>query len=143
MKSPCLGICSTVYGDDVCKGCKRFYHEVIAWNAWGDEQKLIVYERLQQQMAQVMQAKLTVIDPERLEGLLRQQGVPYQHFSSVYWWLYLLWVKKPGVMVDWADLGVVVNDSFAGLAPAQLINQVDDEVNALAQQAQAMQSEVG
>ena len=30
--TPCLGICSTTYGDDVCKGCKRFVHEVISWN---------------------------------------------------------------------------------------------------------------
>ena len=28
-RTPCVGICSTTYGDDVCRGCKRFSFEVI------------------------------------------------------------------------------------------------------------------
>ncbi|MCF8976542.1 DUF1289 domain-containing protein, partial [Pseudomonas edaphica] len=28
IKTPCVGLCSTVYGDLVCRGCKRFHHEV-------------------------------------------------------------------------------------------------------------------
>ncbi|MCA4075779.1 DUF1289 domain-containing protein, partial [Pseudomonas kurunegalensis] len=31
IKTPCVGLCSTVYGDTVCRGCKRFHHEVINW----------------------------------------------------------------------------------------------------------------
>ena len=37
--TPCLGICSTTYGDDVCKGCKRFVHEVIGWNKYETSEK--------------------------------------------------------------------------------------------------------
>jgi hypothetical protein len=35
IKTPCVGLCSTVYGDLVCRGCKRFHHEVINWIARG------------------------------------------------------------------------------------------------------------
>ncbi|WP_317135104.1 DUF1289 domain-containing protein [Piscirickettsia litoralis] len=37
--TPCVGLCSTVYGDDVCRGCKRFYHEIIDWNQYDINQK--------------------------------------------------------------------------------------------------------
>ncbi|MEC7008614.1 MAG: DUF1289 domain-containing protein, partial [Pseudomonadota bacterium] len=32
IKTPCIGVCSTGIGDSVCRGCKRFSHEVIHWN---------------------------------------------------------------------------------------------------------------
>ncbi len=137
-KSPCLGICSTVYGDNVCKGCKRFVYEVIEWNAWSDSQKSAVYDRLEQMMDQSMQAKLQVFDSSKLEAYLLRYGIVYAHFASVHWWLYLLWVKRPDVLVDWQDLGVKVAKAYKGLAPGDLLNQVDDEVNALAEQAFAL-----
>ena len=35
--TPCIGICSTVYGDEVCRGCKRTFTEVIDWNNLSEE----------------------------------------------------------------------------------------------------------
>jgi len=37
-KTPCVGLCSTVFGDTVCRGCMRFVHEVIDWNKYNPEQ---------------------------------------------------------------------------------------------------------
>ncbi len=31
--SPCVGRCSTIYGDNTCKGCKRSYIEVDNWQS--------------------------------------------------------------------------------------------------------------
>ena len=45
IKTPCIGICSTVFGDEVCRGCKRFQHEVITWNAYSDHEKEQVWKR--------------------------------------------------------------------------------------------------
>ncbi len=45
-RSPCIGICSTTYGDYVCRGCKRFAHEVVGWNQFSEEQRNLVWERL-------------------------------------------------------------------------------------------------
>ena len=46
VKTPCIGVCSTGIGDSVCRGCKRFSHEVIQWNGYTEEQKRIVDQRL-------------------------------------------------------------------------------------------------
>ena len=49
-RTPCVGICSTTYGDDVCRGCKRFIHEVINWNSFNPEEKefpRVKYEELE------------------------------------------------------------------------------------------------
>ena len=44
--SPCVGVCSTTFGDDVCYGCHRTYKEVIQWNTLSDEEKDGVNRRL-------------------------------------------------------------------------------------------------
>ena len=46
-KSPCIGMCSTTYGDDVCKGCGRTFYEVHNWIRFNDEQKIEVNKRLE------------------------------------------------------------------------------------------------
>ena len=38
IRTPCIGVCSTGIGDAVCRGCKRFTHEVIDWNGYSTEQ---------------------------------------------------------------------------------------------------------
>lgn len=45
-RTPCVGICSTTYGDLVCRGCKRFAHEIVDWNAYTEDQRLRVWTRL-------------------------------------------------------------------------------------------------
>jgi predicted Fe-S protein YdhL (DUF1289 family) len=46
--SPCVGICSsTNVGDAICIGCGRTAEEVIEWNSYTDEQRIIINKRLQ------------------------------------------------------------------------------------------------
>lgn len=45
-QSPCVGICSTTFGDDICFGCQRTYEEVIRWNTMRDEEKHAINVRL-------------------------------------------------------------------------------------------------
>lgn len=45
-ESPCIGICSTTFGDDICFGCQRTYLEVIQWNTLSDEEKDRINQRL-------------------------------------------------------------------------------------------------
>ena len=46
-RTPCVGICSTTYGDLVCRGCKRFAHEVASWNGYRADQRDAVLQRLE------------------------------------------------------------------------------------------------
>lgn len=52
--TPCAGRCSTVFGDSVCRGCRRFNHEVINWNRYTAEEKAAVWQRLDAQLDQIL-----------------------------------------------------------------------------------------
>ena len=66
-RTPCVGICSTTYGDDVCRGCKRFSFEVINWNTFKPEERESVWKRLEKLKSQIMASRLKVFDPKKLE----------------------------------------------------------------------------
>jgi len=44
--SPCIGVCSTVLGDEICRGCGRSFEEVLNWHQFSDEQKRAINRRL-------------------------------------------------------------------------------------------------
>ena len=52
--TPCAGRCSTVFGDSVCRGCRRFNHEIIHWNKYSIEQKTAIWKRLDAQLDQIL-----------------------------------------------------------------------------------------
>ena len=45
--TPCVGICSTTYGDLVCRGCMRYAHEIVQWNGYNGQQQAIIWQRLE------------------------------------------------------------------------------------------------
>lgn len=44
--TPCIAICSTSQGDDVCKGCGRSFDEVQHWTAMTPAEKRNVWHRI-------------------------------------------------------------------------------------------------
>ena len=44
--TPCIAICSTSQGDDVCKGCGRTFHEVQHWPEMGAVEKRNTWHRI-------------------------------------------------------------------------------------------------
>jgi hypothetical protein len=44
--SPCIGHCTTVLGDDVCRSCLRTFDEVTRWVEMSDEQRRHVNLRI-------------------------------------------------------------------------------------------------
>ena len=44
--TPCIAICSTSQGDDLCKGCGRTFDEVQFWPAMSPAQKRTVWRRI-------------------------------------------------------------------------------------------------
>ncbi len=89
-QDPCIGLCSTVYGDLVCRGCKRFHHEVIHWNGYNEDEKRAVWMRLEQLLVQVMVAKLEVFDPILLRQQLESRKIRFVPHQSQYCWAYQL-----------------------------------------------------
>lgn len=65
--TPCVGICSTTYGDLICRGCKRFAHEIVQWNGYDDDQRGRVWRRLGElRDGSVAQ----FVPPEQIEALV-------------------------------------------------------------------------
>lgn len=44
--TPCIAICSTSQGDEVCKGCGRFFEEVQRWTEMSPAEKRITWRRI-------------------------------------------------------------------------------------------------
>ena len=44
--TPCIAICSTSQGDEMCKGCGRSFDEVQHWPAYSPGQKRAVWRRI-------------------------------------------------------------------------------------------------
>jgi uncharacterized protein len=88
IRTPCVGICSTGIGDDVCRGCKRFAHEVIDWNTYDHSQRAIIARRLESFLVQVVQNKIEVIDQRRLLLQVKHQQVRFNPEQSPYCWAF-------------------------------------------------------
>jgi predicted Fe-S protein YdhL (DUF1289 family) len=44
--TPCIAICSTSQGDDVCKGCGRYFDEVQRWTEMSPAEKRASWRRI-------------------------------------------------------------------------------------------------
>jgi predicted Fe-S protein YdhL (DUF1289 family) len=49
--SPCVGYCTTVLGDDVCRSCLRTFEEITRWVEMQDEERCAVNQRINDLMA--------------------------------------------------------------------------------------------
>ena len=74
-RTPCVGICSTTYGDLVCRGCKRFAHEIVQWNGYDDAQQDAVRDRLQRVRDEVLALLLVCHDEALLQSALGDAGL--------------------------------------------------------------------
>jgi uncharacterized protein len=75
IKTPCIGVCSTGIGDGVCRGCKRFAHEVIGWNSYTDDERSHIMQRIETLLTQVVQNHIRIVDAVCLQQQLEQQRV--------------------------------------------------------------------
>ena len=73
--TPCAGRCSTVFGDLVCRGCRRFNHEVIQWNTYTPEQRLMVWRRLDAQLNQILVPLLPHANLQHIEGFIHSKHI--------------------------------------------------------------------
>ena len=74
-RTPCVGICSTTYGDLVCRGCKRFAHEIVQWNGYDETQQEAVRERLTRLRDEILEALLVCEEPGLLQAALSEAGL--------------------------------------------------------------------
>ncbi len=74
-RTPCVGICSTTYGDLVCRGCKRFAHEIVQWNGYDEAQQDAVRDRLQRVRDEVLKLLVVCNDQSKMDDALAEAGL--------------------------------------------------------------------
>lgn len=127
LKTPCIGLCSTVYGDAVCRGCKRYDYEIIDWNTYTEEQKQAVWHRLEDLLQEVMGNKLVIIDTSLLKEKLVKHSIRFNKGQSPYYWAYLLLAKGSRQIKNIDAYGLKLLSPFDQLPLWQLREQIDIE----------------
>lgn len=127
IKTPCVGLCSTVYGDLVCRGCKRFHHEVVNWNLYSDSEKQAVWQRLEVLLVQVVAGKLEVFDPALLRSQLVQRQVRFKPDQSPYCWAYQLIARGARLIQQIDAYGIQVLPEFRERSLGELRDAIDRE----------------
>jgi len=127
IKTPCIGVCSTGIGDAVCRGCKRFCHEVIDWNSYSTEQKQVIDRRLSGFLAQCVSNRIRVTDGDLLRWQLEVQQIRHNPSHDTYCWVHAL-IKAGASQIDNpADYGFEVDLRYRDLSLQQLWQEIDDE----------------
>ena len=111
--TPCIGICSTTFGDDVCKGCRRFSHEIISWPKYSDDERAIVNSRLEQFKIKVLQEKFSIVDPDVFRSKLSQYSIKFNDSLEPITWLFDLLRASGKQELNLEDFGVQVLPQYA------------------------------
>lgn len=126
--TPCIGVCSTVYGDDVCRGCKRFANEIIEWNTYTPHQKSNVLSRLDRLTTETAKHYLVVTDANALELACKSLNVRYrQEFHPVTWAYMLLKMRADKISFP-EQYGFTVLAEYENVSLQQIIDQIDEKV---------------
>ena len=106
VKTPCVGVCSTVFGDQVCRGCKRFHHEVIEWNGYTDIQKETVWNRLESLKVLIMKSIIFIENQVLLQSKLDSLKISYYDKVDPYCWVFDLIKQASQSINDLSEFGL-------------------------------------
>ncbi len=127
VKTPCIGVCSTGIGDSVCRGCKRFAHEVIHWNGYSQAEKRIIDQRLEGFLAQIVATKMRVTNQDLLRWNLDTQQIPYPSHKSPYLWAYELLRAGASQLDDLSQYGLELDAQYRDAELRKLRLAIDAE----------------
>ena len=117
VKTPCIGICSTVFGDEVCRGCKRFQHEITQWNGYDDVAKRSVLNRLELLKVQIMESKIRITDESLLKAQLLEFKIKFEEDNNSLCWVFDLLRSGSQSIVSSTDFGFeLIDNSVSNLS---------------------------
>lgn len=82
LTTPCIGKCSTTFGDDVCRGCRRFAEEIIQWNLYDQAIKQSIWIRLDRQIDQVLMPLCPNVNIDQLYTFIKNKKIGIPHNAS-------------------------------------------------------------
>ncbi len=121
-----MGICSTTYGDLVCRGCKRFAHEIVQWNGFDSPQRSAVWQRLAELREGAVCQFVVVVDGEILQSRALELQVVEDATRNVESLVYE--TLKRAVRVDALDMRALGLRALDGNSdPLTLLESIERE----------------
>jgi predicted Fe-S protein YdhL (DUF1289 family) len=131
VKTPCVGVCSTGIGDSVCRGCKRFAHEVIHWNGYTEAQRRTIATRLEHYLTQVVDNRLEVLDEALLLAQVRHQQIQFNSEQSPQCWVFDLLRAGASQIHSLGAYGIALRPEWQGTPLTVVRDDIDKDFYAL------------
>ena len=126
-RTPCIGVCSTTYGDDICRGCRRFRHEITSWINYSDSEKNIINRRLEKFKVTVLEEKFLVADIDKFKVALNQSKIRFNQDLEAICWVFDLFRSLNTEDLNLKDFGLAIQKEFANIPLPQLKEDVNKE----------------
>ena len=123
--TPCLGICSTTFGDEVCKGCKRFSHEVVSWTKYSLEEREIINNRIEKFKIKILKNRFEIIDKKLLAKKLEDKAISFNHSLDPLTWIFDLFRAAGSQSFDLNNYGIKSLNEFN---PKTIKDEINDEL---------------
>ena len=123
--TPCLGICSTTFGDEVCKGCKRFAHEIVSWTKYSLEEREIINDRIEKFKIQILSDRFKIIDAKLLALKLEEKAINFNHSLEPITWIFDLFRAAGSQSFDLSSYGI---KSLKQFDPKKIKDEINDEL---------------
>ena len=123
--TPCLGICTTTFGDEVCKGCKRFAHEIISWPKYSENEREIINGRLEQFKIKILQNRFKIFDSELLATKLEEKAINFNHSLEPLTWIFDLFRAAGSQEFELKNYGI---QSLVSFDPKVIKDEINTEL---------------
>ena len=126
--TPCIGICSTTFGDDVCKGCKRFSHEITNWGKFSTDERAVVNSRLEQFKRTILEEKFTISDSNLFESKMNEFSINFNSSLEPITWIFDLLRASSNKDLNVNDFGVEILPAYSNLSLVELRDLINQEM---------------
>ena len=126
--TPCIGICSTTFGDDVCKGCKRFSYEITNWGKFSNEERAVVNSRLEQFKVNILEEKFTITDRNLFESKMNEFSINFNSSLEPLTWIFDLLRASSNNDLILSDFGIEILPKFSNLSLVDLRDLINEEM---------------
>jgi predicted Fe-S protein YdhL (DUF1289 family) len=122
-----VGICSTTYGDLVCRGCKRFAHEIVGWNGYVESQRAQVWRRLAELRDGCVERRVRVEDAQCFHGWVDNLPATLREGLTTNGCVFEVLRRYARSAPDLAQLGLAAQPAFDHLDPVAIRDAIDVE----------------
>lgn len=126
--SPCIGFCSTTYGDLVCRGCYRNLHQVLHWTRLSLEDKQDFYDKIAKLAEEELHSLIKITEPEILKQWVNSLLVYCQDPEKRSIFYDLLQALQQGINIVESSRACDIKDN--GAAIREVYRKVDQAIYA-------------